>query len=95
MMLLPASTPVASTATGTLLGTSLVDRQTPALHFLAVEGGDGCLGFLVAAHLDKAKPFGSSRVPIRNNLSGTYRAMRREHAFQVAVADAVAQVADV
>jgi phosphoglycerate kinase len=71
----------------------LEGKELPAVAMLA--GGDGCLGFLVAAHLDEAKPFGSSCVPIRDDLSGTYRAMRREHAFQIAVADAVAQVTNI
>lgn len=95
----PAAAAVATAATaataGTLLGTSLIDRQAAAFHFLAVEGGDGSLGFLIAVHFHKTKSLGSSRVSICDDLSRTHRTMGRENAFQVAATDTVTQVANI
>lgn len=95
----PAAAAVATAATaataGALLGTSLIDRQAAAFHFLAVEGGDGSLGFLIAVHFHKTKSLGSSRVSICDDLSRTHRTMGRENAFQVAATDTVTQVANI
>src|SRR5207237_521668 len=74
----------AATAAAALLGPGLIDRQRPAVNFLAIHRGDGRLGFLVGAHFDEAKALGTAGVAVHDDLGGLDRAVRREHLFEVA-----------
>src|SRR5262249_49414050 len=73
----------------------LVDRYRTTLDLLAVEGGDGGLRLLLAAHFDEAEPLGLLGGAIRDHFGRTHGAVRREQLLQLTVADAIAQVTDV
>src|SRR5262249_30884964 len=89
----PTAAAAATAAVFARLG--FVDGQRAAVNFLAVHGLDGCLGLLVGAHLDEAEPLGAAGVAVHDDLGRLHRAVRLEHRLQVAVADAVGQVAHV
>src|SRR4051794_20907566 len=55
-------------ATATFLGPCFVHRQRPTVHFLAIQGGDCRLGFLVAAHFNEPKTLGATSVAIHDDL---------------------------
>jgi hypothetical protein len=82
-------------ATIAFLGASLVDRYAPALDLLSVQSGDGRSRFLVAVHLNETEAFGLLGGAIRDDFGGAHSAMRREELFQLTVANAIGQVADV
>src|SRR5262249_44137348 len=64
-----ASTPLATASTPSFApGSGLVDREAAAVHVLAVEGLDGRLGLLIAAHLHEAKPLGAAGVAVHDDL---------------------------
>src|SRR5438046_1114743 len=63
-----AAAPATAAAAAIGLGSGFIDRQSPALNLLAVEGGDGGLRFLIAAHLDEAEPLGSPGVAVHDHL---------------------------
>src|SRR5205085_9470765 len=88
-----APAPAASAAFG--LGPGLVHGQAAAAHFRAVEGGDGGLGLLVAAHLDETEPLGPPRVTVHDHLRRLHRAVGLEELAQLAFSHAGAQVAHV
>ena len=53
--------------TGTFFpGAGFVDGQSAALDFLAVEGGDGCIGFRRVRHGDKRETAGTARRPVHH-----------------------------
>src|SRR5262249_47697310 len=87
-----AAAPAPTAASAVRLGTGFVDDQGPAVAILAVQGGDGRLSFLIAAHFHKAKAFGPTGVPVHDYLSGLHRAVGFEHRLQIAVTDTVGQV---
>jgi len=68
----------ATAAAAFRLGPGFVDRQRSAAHVLAVEGGDGRLGFLIAAHLHKAEALGPAGIPVHDHLRRLHGAMRLE-----------------
>src|SRR5689334_23487100 len=85
----------AAPAAAVLARPGIVDGEAAAADHLAVEGGDGGLGLLVAAHLDEAEPLRPARVTVHDDLRRLHRAVRREHLLQRAVGHVVGQVADV
>src|SRR5262249_47469572 len=87
----PAAGAPAPAALG--LGSGLVDDQGATAGVLAVEGRDGGLGLLVAAHLNEAEPLGMPRVAVGDDLRRLHRAVRPEQLLQVGVGDAETQVA--
>src|SRR5690242_4201519 len=72
----PAAAGAAPPALGPGLG--LVDRQRPPARVLAVEGLDGGLGLLVAAHLHEAEASRLAGLPIRDHLCRLNGAVGRE-----------------
>jgi hypothetical protein len=67
-----------ATAATFFLGPGFIDGYRSPAHILAVEGGDGRFGFLLAAHLNEAEPFGLSGGAIRDDLGRANGAMRCE-----------------
>src|SRR5206468_959835 len=94
-LIAPAPVTALPTAAATRLGPGLVDREGPAARLPAVEGGDGGLGLLVAAHLHEPEALGPARVPVHDHLGRLHGAVGPEHRREIAVGHAVAQVADV
>jgi hypothetical protein len=84
-----SAAPTWATAATPFLRASLIDRYRPAVHLLAVEGGDGRVRFLVAAHLNEAEPLRLPGSAVRDHLGGAYSAMSREQPFQVTAVNAV------
>src|SRR4051812_26893429 len=81
-----AAATTAGAAAPALLGPGFVDRQGAAVHFLAVEGGDGRLRLLVARHLDEPEALGPAAVPVHDDLGRLHGAVGLEHLCQVGVA---------
>ena len=75
------------------LRTSFIDRQCAAFRLGAVEARDRGLGLLIAAHLDEAEALRATSVAVHNHLGRLHGAIRAEKLLQIAVADAVSQVA--
>jgi hypothetical protein len=63
--------------------------------FLAVEGGDRSLGFVVAAHFDESESLAAAGVAIVDDLRRNHLAMLAEQLFQLGAIDFIAQVADI
>jgi hypothetical protein len=61
------ATAAATTGPSVRLRPRLVDVQRSAFVVLAIQAGDGLLGFLVAAHLDKPKAPRLTGIAIRHN----------------------------
>ena len=59
-----ATAAAAATARAVFAGLGLVDGQGAAVVLLAVEGGDGGLGLVVAAHLDEAEALAPAGVAV-------------------------------
>jgi hypothetical protein len=83
----PAAPKTASvTATATLFSwPSLVHGERPSLLVLPIQASNGCLSFLVIAHLDKAEAFRAAGVSVHDDLGRLDRPMWLKHSFQVAV----------
>jgi len=62
-----------------------VDSECPPVHVFAVQGVDGGLSLLIAAHLDKTKAFGTPRVPVRDHLGRLNCPKLLEHPLQITV----------
>lgn len=100
-----ATTTVAATTTAAaeaaaawrtcLHGTGFVDDNATAAQRLAVHAGDCRLGFGIAAHFDKAKAFGATRVAFHHDFSAGDSAKLAKRLLQVFVTHRVRQVADV
>jgi hypothetical protein len=90
-----AVTAAATTAAAFLAWTSFVDRQGPALDFLAVQAGYGRPGFLIAAHLDEPKSLAAAGVAVGDDLRAADRTESREQLLQVGATDTVAQISNV
>src|SRR5205085_967578 len=87
-----AAAPRTPTAAAAVLpGLGLVDGQGPAADDLAVEGGDGGLGLLVAAHLHEAEPLGPAGLAIHDHLGRLHGAVGSEQLLQGGVRRVVAQ----
>src|SRR5262249_8895488 len=65
----------------------------PAFHLSPVQGLDGCLSLLVAAHLHKAESLGSACVAVHDYLRRLHGAVRLEQTLQIPVTNAVGQIA--
>src|SRR5207302_9320563 len=89
------ATEAAALAAAFGLRSGLVDGQGAAVHLFAVEGGDGGLGLLVAAHLHEAEALGAAGVPVHDHLRRLHRPVRREHLLERAVGNPVSEVAHV
>src|SRR5260370_34303469 len=63
----------------------LVDGQFPSIEFVLVQAVDGCLSFFATVHLDKAKAFRATRVPVHDDLCGLDRAKRAGQGFELGV----------
>src|SRR5262249_2945884 len=87
-----ATAPAASTP---LLWPGPVDGQGWAVHPLAPEGGDGGPGRPATAYLDEAEPLGPAGVAVHDDLRGLDGAVGPEQLLQIAVGNAVGQVAHV
>src|SRR5665647_3296482 len=100
-----AATTVAATTTAAaeaaaawrtcLHGTGFVDDNATAAQRLTVHAGDCRLGFGIAAHFDKAKAFGATRVAFHHDFSAGDSAKLAKRLLQVFVTHRVWQVADV
>jgi hypothetical protein len=62
---------------------------------LAIHTVDGCLGFGIAAHFNKAKAFGAASVALHHDFSAGDSAKLTKGLFQVAIAHGIWQIADV
>src|SRR5205809_4461373 len=62
------ATVTASSAAALGLGPCFVHGQRPALHLSPVEGLDGGLRLLIAAHFHEAESLGSARVAVHDHL---------------------------
>jgi len=72
----------ATTATAFLARPGLVDREAAAFGLLAIQGRDGDLRLLGAAHLDKAEPLRAAGVAIHDDLRRFDGPVRGEHLLQ-------------
>lgn len=91
-----ATVPAASAATATLFARlGFVDRQRATIHVLAVELGDGLLGLLVRAHLDKREPTGLAGEPIEDQITARHGADLGEQSLEVSFCRLVREIADV
>src|SRR5438552_1983480 len=89
----PAPAGTASAAAAAVLARlRLIHGETASLDLLAVEGGDGGLGFLVAAHFHEPEPLGSAGVAVHNDLGRLHGPVRREHLFERTVRNPVGKV---
>lgn len=83
-------------ATATLFARlGFVDRQRATIHVLAVELGDGLLGLLVRAHLDKREPAGLAGEPIEDQITARHGADLGEQSLEVSFCRLVREIADV
>src|SRR5438128_4256403 len=83
------ATVTASSAAALGLGPCFVHGQRPALHLSPVEGLDGGLRLLIAAHFHEAESLGSARVAVHDHLRRLHGAMRLEQTLQFPVTNAV------
>ena len=60
-----------------------VDGKGAAIHFLAVQGFNGFVGFLDGTHGDKTKPARTAGFPVHHQVGFSDRAMRGERVIQV------------
>ena len=98
-----SATTVAATATAEAAGawrtrlhrTGFIHDYATAAERLAVHAGDSCLSFGIAAHFDKAKAFGATRVAFHHDFSAGDSAKLAKRLLQVFVANRVRQIADV
>jgi hypothetical protein len=77
------------------LSSAFVNGERTPVDFLAVQGGNGCLGLLTTSHLDEAETFRPARVPVHDDLGRLNRSVRVKQVLQIAVGHAIRQVADV
>ena len=93
-----AATPAVTTTTATaarLLGTSLIDRQSPAVLFAIIQTFNRLTGGVVVAHFDETKPFAAARIAILNDFRTSHVTVLSEHFFELRVINAVAQITDI
>jgi hypothetical protein len=90
-----AAATAATTAAETFLRSRFVDRQRAAAELLAVERIDGCFGFAVGRHFNKAKPFALAGLAIADDLGRGDLAVLAEHFLQLRTIDTVGQITDV
>src|SRR5438132_10903849 len=84
-----ATVTAASAAAAFGLGPRFVHGQRPALHLSPVEGLDGGLRLLIAAHFHETESLGSARVAVHDHLRRLHGAMRLEQTLQFPVTNAV------
>jgi len=90
-----AATTTATATGGVFAGTGFVDGQGAAFVLLAVERGNGGLGFGVVGHFNEAKTFAAAGVAIVDDLRAFDLAVRGKQLFQGRAIDLVAQIAHV
>src|SRR5688500_13398576 len=91
-----ATAAAAATATGAVFaGLGLVDGEVTPVDFLPVQGGDGGLGLLVAAHLDEPESLAAAGVPVLDHLGALHGAVLRAQLLEVRAGRVVAEVPDV
>src|SRR5579884_251562 len=86
---------IVAAAPSVLTRSGLVDGEVAAIHIFAVEGGNGGLRLLVAAHFDESEALGSTRVPVHDDLGRLHIPVRLEQLLQITVVYAVGQIAHV
>ncbi len=74
-----------------LTGLDLVDNQSPALELKIIQLLNSCLGFRLAAHFDKTKPFRASRLSVRDDLNRLDGSMFRKKVSQARLGRRVGQ----
>jgi hypothetical protein len=92
------ATAVTTTAAATapaFLGLGFVDSESTAIMFLAVDSGDRCLRFSIAAHFDKTEALASAGVTVSDDLSALHGAVRSKKLFQSGAIDVVAHITHV
>jgi hypothetical protein len=62
---------------------------------LAIHAIDGCLGFGIAAHFNKAKAFGAACIALHHDFGAGDSAKLTKGLFQVAIAHGIWQIANV
>src|SRR5215217_3296344 len=72
-----------------------VNGEGPAVDFLAVQGRDRRLGFLVGAHLDEPESLAAAGVPVLNDFRALHGPVRGAQLFEVRAGRVIAQVPDV
>jgi hypothetical protein len=92
-----ATTAAASSAAEApfLAGAGLVDGEGAAIVLLAVEGLNGCLGFVVVRHLDEPETFTAAGVAIVDHLGRKNLAVLAKQLLEFRAIHLVAQVPDV
>ena len=94
----PAPTTVAACAAAIaalFTRTGHVDHDGASVHRLAVQAGNGGLGFGFGSHFHKAKTFGAACFAVHHHLGGSDVAVLREVVAQAGVVDGVGQVAHI
>jgi len=97
-----AAAAAADAATTTTAATSavfaragFVDGQGAAAMFLAVQGSDRRLGFLIGPHFDEPEPLGSAGVTVVDDLGRDNRAVLAKQLLELRAIDLVAQIPNV
>jgi hypothetical protein len=75
--------------------TRLVDHNAATAQRLAVHALDGCLGFCIRTHFDKAKTFGTTGVALHHDFGAGDGTELPEGLFQIAIANRVGQIAHI
>src|SRR4051812_20523295 len=89
------TTATTAAARAGLAGLGFVDGEGAAVLLLPVEGGDGGLGLLVAAHLDEAEALAPAGVTVLDHFRALDRAVRAAHLLQVRAGGVVTEIPDV
>jgi hypothetical protein len=90
------ATAAAATATGTVFaGLGFIDGQSATTVFLAVQGCNRGLGFLIGAHFHETKTLAATGVPIGDDLRAVHGPMGREQFLQSGAIDIVAQITNI
>src|SRR6185503_2082258 len=88
-------TATATTASALFARLGHVDGQSAAVHFPAVQGFNGLVGFLDGAHGDKSKTARTSGFPVHHQVGFSDRAMRGERVIQVVFGGVEGKVSDI
>jgi hypothetical protein len=92
-----------STATATTTGAmrtlraglGFIDGQGSAIILRAVQGRNGRLGLLIAAHFDETEAFAAAGIAVADDLGRLHGSVRAKQFFQLRRSDVVAQIPDV
>ena len=90
-----AATTAAAAAAGVLTRAGFVDRQGPAVQFLAVHLFDGGVGFTGLGHFDEGETAAAAGFPVHHDMHIRHTAEGAERLPQTILSRPVAQIADI